>query len=65
MMSIDLPDNFPDRAPSSRRPLLAAKLPPKRGAPCAGLFGWRKGGDPARCPQAGPDDGPRPDYPVG
>ncbi|WP_156416909.1 hypothetical protein [Sphingopyxis sp. H050] len=40
MMSIDLP-NQPSPSPGARK--LA-----KRAAPCAGLFGWRKDGAPAR-----------------
>ncbi|WP_156416627.1 MULTISPECIES: hypothetical protein [unclassified Sphingopyxis] len=54
MMNVDIPDQ-----PSGLR---AAK-PPKRSAPCAGLFGWRKEGAPPR--EAKPEKSPGRDYPVG
>lgn len=55
MMSIDLPD----QAPLS--PRVTSKLP-KRPAPCAGLFGWRKDAAP-KIHDAGKTPGR--DYPAG
>ena len=40
MMSIDLPADTPP-------PHRGNAAPSSRGAPCAGLFGWRKDGEPA------------------
>ncbi len=54
MMTVDLPDQ-PSRAGAARLP--------KRPAPCAGLFGWRKEGAPPR--EAKPEKSPGRDYPVG
>lgn len=54
MMSMDFPDQ-----PSGPR---AAK-PPRRPAPCAGLFGWRKEGASPR--DAKSEKSPGRDYPVG
>ena len=54
MMNVDIPDQ-----PSGPR---AAKLP-RRPAPCAGLFGWRKDGAPPREGKA--EKSPGRDYPAG
>jgi hypothetical protein len=57
MMSIDLSDVTP-------RPRGSGAVPPRRPAPCAGLFGWRKD---AELPIASgkPPKKPGRDYPAG
>jgi len=57
MMSIDLSDLTPPPRRRDAKPL-------RRGAPCAGLFGWRKDAAPSRTPDDTPGK-PGRDYPAG
>jgi hypothetical protein len=57
MMSIDLSDVTPP-------PRGSGAVPPRRPAPCAGLFGWRKDAAPPM-PSREPPKKPGYDYPAG